>query len=100
MSVEENKTLVREFLEQVWNEGNLAVIENTLAADYVNHDTSAGTFPPGPASYRQVATRFRDAFPDLHTTIEQVVDTVVGRVLDHLGVAHSLVPRWQEEGES
>ena len=34
------------------------------------------------------------------TTIEQVVDTVVGRVLDHLGVAHSLVPRWQEEGES
>ena len=31
------------------------------------------------------------------TTIEQVVDTVVGRVLDHLGVAHKLSPRWQEE---
>jgi 4-hydroxy-3-polyprenylbenzoate decarboxylase len=30
------------------------------------------------------------------TTIEQLVDTVVGRVLDHLGVAHSLAPRWQE----
>jgi 4-hydroxy-3-polyprenylbenzoate decarboxylase len=29
-------------------------------------------------------------------TIEQVVDSVVGRVLDHLGVAHKLVPRWQE----
>ncbi|HWD19461.1 MAG TPA: UbiX family flavin prenyltransferase [Verrucomicrobiae bacterium] len=28
--------------------------------------------------------------------IEQVVDSVVGRVLDHLGVAHTLVPRWQE----
>ncbi|MBI2928187.1 MAG: UbiX family flavin prenyltransferase [Verrucomicrobia bacterium] len=33
------------------------------------------------------------------TTIEQVVDTVVGRVLDHLGVQHSLVPRWQQESE-
>ncbi|MGO8696985.1 MAG: UbiX family flavin prenyltransferase [Limisphaerales bacterium] len=30
-------------------------------------------------------------------TIEAVVDTVVGRVLDHLGIQHSLVPRWQEE---
>jgi 4-hydroxy-3-polyprenylbenzoate decarboxylase len=32
-------------------------------------------------------------------TIEAVVDTVVGRVLDHLGISHSLVPRWQEEKE-
>ncbi|MCC6819492.1 MAG: UbiX family flavin prenyltransferase [Verrucomicrobiota bacterium] len=32
-------------------------------------------------------------------TIEQVVDTVVARVLDHLGVAHRLVKRWAEEKE-
>ena len=32
-------------------------------------------------------------------TIEQVVDTVVARVLDHLGVAQNLVARWQEESE-
>ena len=32
-------------------------------------------------------------------TIEQVVDTVVARVLDHLGVAHQLVKRWAEERE-
>src|ERR1022692_4810986 len=32
-------------------------------------------------------------------TIEQVVDTVVARVLDHLGVAHQLVPRWRAESE-
>ena len=30
-------------------------------------------------------------------TIEQVVDTVVARVLDHLGVPQNLVPRWAEE---
>jgi flavin prenyltransferase len=33
------------------------------------------------------------------TTIEQVVDTVVARVLDHLGIEHKLVHRWQEEKE-
>jgi 4-hydroxy-3-polyprenylbenzoate decarboxylase len=31
------------------------------------------------------------------STVEQVVDTVVARVLDHLGLAHALSPRWQEE---
>jgi flavin prenyltransferase len=30
-------------------------------------------------------------------TVEQVADTVVARVLDHLGIAHSLGARWQEE---
>src|SRR5581483_5688037 len=32
-------------------------------------------------------------------TIQEVVDTVVARVLDHLGVPQQLVPRWQEEKE-
>src|SRR5205085_12200952 len=42
------------------------------------------------------------ANPSFYTgprTIEQVVDTVVGRVLDHLGVAHKLLPRWKAEPE-
>lgn len=30
------------------------------------------------------------------TTVEQVVDTVVARVLDHLGVRHQLSARWAE----
>jgi 4-hydroxy-3-polyprenylbenzoate decarboxylase len=30
-------------------------------------------------------------------TIADVVDTVVARVLDHLGVANNLAPRWSEE---
>ncbi len=33
------------------------------------------------------------------TTIEQVVDTVVARVLDHLGVPNRLVARWRAEQE-
>ena len=42
------------------------------------------------------------ANPSFYTrpqNVEQVVDTVVARVLDHLGVAHSLVARWKEEAE-
>ena len=32
-------------------------------------------------------------------TIQDVVDTVVARVLDHLGVPQTLAPRWAEERE-
>ena len=32
-------------------------------------------------------------------SVTQVVDTVVARVLDHLGLAHELAPRWREERE-
>ena len=33
------------------------------------------------------------------TTVEAVADTVVARVLDHMGVTHRLTVRWQEEIE-
>lgn len=33
-------------------------------------------------------------------TVEEVVDTVVARVLDHLGVAHKLGGRWSEDVEA
>lgn len=36
------------------------------------------------------------AFYSNPTTVEEVVDTVVARVLDHLRLPHKLVPRWQE----
>ena len=32
-------------------------------------------------------------------TVEAVADTVVARVLDHMGVTHRLTVRWQEEVE-
>ena len=42
------------------------------------------------------------ANPSFYThpkTVEQLVDTVVARVLDHLGLAQKIMPRWQEEKE-
>ena len=39
------------------------------------------------------------SFYTLPKTVEQVADTVVARVLDHLGIPQSLVKRWQEEKE-
>ena len=50
----------------------------------------------------QAGATILPANPSFYTrpqSIEQVVDTVVARVLDHLGVPQKLVARWQEENE-
>jgi len=48
----------------------------------------------------QAGATILPANPSFYThpsTIEQVADTVVARVLDHLGIAQKLVPKWGEE---
>ena len=50
----------------------------------------------------QAGATILPANPSFYTrpqTVEQVADTVVARVLDHLSIAHRLVPRWAEEKE-
>jgi 4-hydroxy-3-polyprenylbenzoate decarboxylase len=50
----------------------------------------------------QAGATILPANPSYYTrprNIEEVVDTVVARVLDHLGIAQKLAPRWQEEKE-
>ena len=50
----------------------------------------------------QAGATILPANPSFYTrpqSVEQVVDTVVARVLDHLGLQQQLVQRWQEERE-
>ncbi len=50
----------------------------------------------------QAGATILPANPSFYTrprNVEQVVDTVVARVLDHLGIPTELAPRWREEQE-
>ncbi len=72
MSAEENKTLIREIIEEVWNKGDLAAVDRYFAPDYVDHTPFPGQ-GPGPEGYRQVVTAIREAFPDLHLTLGDIL---------------------------
>lgn len=88
---EENKAQYRRTLEEVFNQGNFALVDDLVAPDFLNHEVPPGMNNRGPESTRQVATMLRTAFPDLHFTIVELVaegDTVAGRVTmrgTHLG---------------
>jgi steroid delta-isomerase-like uncharacterized protein len=72
MSVEDNKALIREIIEEVWNKGNLAAVDRYFAPDYVDHTPFPGQ-GPGPEGYRQVVATIREAFPDLHLTLGDIL---------------------------
>ena len=87
MSLEENKVLARRFVEEVWNQKNLAVARELLAATYVFHTPGRlPELPPGPEGFQQYASAFLIAFPDVHVTIEDQIaerDKVVTRWTSH-----------------
>jgi steroid delta-isomerase-like uncharacterized protein len=97
-SEEVNKTQYRRTFEEVFNQGNLALVDELVAPDFLNHEVPPGMNNRGPDSTRQVVTMLRTAFPDLHFTIEDLVaeaDTVAGRVTmrgTHLGPFQGIAP--------
>ena len=68
MSTEQNKAIVRRVFDEIVNKGNLAVADELLAADYVNHEFPAPA--PGAEGFKLVTTMFRSAFPDIVVTLE------------------------------
>jgi steroid delta-isomerase-like uncharacterized protein len=72
VSVEEkHKALVRTFHEEAWNKGNVAAVDEFMAADYVDYPIPSG-LPPGTEGLKQTITTYRTAFPDLKATVDDI----------------------------
>jgi steroid delta-isomerase-like uncharacterized protein len=72
MSVEENKTLVRHFIE-AFNTGNLAILDEIVATDFVLHDTAMPEEIRGIEGAKQWLNMQRAAFPDMRVAILDLV---------------------------
>ena len=70
MGVDENKALVARFYDEVWNKGNVDVVHEVFADDYVRHDLRPGQALPGPAGQAKIAEDFRRAFPDVRFVVD------------------------------
>jgi Stage II sporulation protein E (SpoIIE) len=62
VSVEEkNKGLVREFFGEAWGKGNMAAVDEYMAADYVEHPRPSN-LPAGTEGLKQLIAAYRTAF--------------------------------------
>ena len=72
MSAEENKATVRRAYDEGWNQGHIAVFDDLLATDFIQHRP-----PPQPPADRETlkhaVVSFRAAFPDLHIAVDDMI---------------------------
>lgn len=69
---EVNKNITRRYAEELWNQGKASLVAELVAVDIVVH--GAG-FPDmkGQEAFNSSFSLFRQAFPDFHVTIDDMV---------------------------
>ncbi len=82
---EQNKGLARRVFEEIFHKGNLALVNELYAPNFVAHREYSEV--KGPESYRQLVAMYRTAFPDLRFTIE-----------DQIAEGDKVVTRWRNRG--
>jgi steroid delta-isomerase-like uncharacterized protein len=80
----------RRLLEECFNDGNLALADDLVAADAVNHDPAEPAHMRslrGPEVLKRTVQMYRAAFPDVKITIDDVI-----------AADDKVVLRWHSEG--
>ena len=83
MSTEQHKAIVRRWIEEAWNQGNIEIADEIYAPDYrARGNLIEGGEPlEGIAGIKHFVLETRKAFPDLCFTIEHLIaegDKVAG----------------------
>jgi predicted ester cyclase len=83
MSTEDNKQVVRRFLDQAWNQKNLCIVDELLHPAFCRHVATEPYLFSREAQTQNIIM-FHEAFPDLKLTIEEIIaerDMIVYRGL-------------------
>ena len=72
MSAQDNKALVRRFVDEVQSGGNISLIDEICSPEFVNHSAPPGV-PSDCEGIKIVTAMFRGAFPDSYFTVEDMI---------------------------
>ena len=73
MSADENEAIVRRYVEEAFNQGHLAVIDELFAPGYVNHGSIPGQPVQDRDGMKRVEQVTRAALPDIRFQLDHVV---------------------------
>ena len=71
MSTEDNKAIIRSFYEEVFNQRNLALVDELCTTDHVFHNPP--TTLQGREAFKQLLSVYLTAFPDASFTVEDEI---------------------------
>jgi steroid delta-isomerase-like uncharacterized protein len=67
------KTVASRLVDDIFNAGNMQAFDELFADNYVNHNMPMPGIPGTKEGFRQVVLGTRQAFPDVHVEIEDMV---------------------------
>jgi len=70
---DERKALIRRFVEEVWNDGNLDALAEFVTPDFMDHTPEQPEPVQGVEAIRRLVSRCREAFPDARFTIHDMI---------------------------
>jgi steroid delta-isomerase-like uncharacterized protein len=70
VSAEENRRIAREFFERIWNQGDESAIDEFIPLNAQGNDPDFGA---GREGFKAQWRKWREAFPDLHFEIVELV---------------------------
>jgi steroid delta-isomerase-like uncharacterized protein len=81
---EENEALVRRYFEEIWDNGNLELIDELFTTNFVRHGPvgTEGGEVRGLEGFKDLVSSYRTGLPDLRIPIEDLIaegDRVVSR---------------------
>ena len=98
MSTEDNKAIIRRWLDEGWTRGNLAVADELIDVDFVVHGAGGQAVPTGPEGVKQLVSAWRTGFTDGRMIVNDMLaegDKVVIRMTwqgTHNGVFYGVAP--------
>lgn len=79
---EANKDIIRRFIDEAWNAGEIDAVDEFIAEDHVDHDPAQAASAGGRTGARDFIVTYLAAFPDAHITIDELIaerDLVMSR---------------------
>jgi steroid delta-isomerase-like uncharacterized protein len=74
MTTEENKALVRDYLQEVWNQRNLGALDKFYpSSDLAEQQGYAEQDLPSLEAAKEYISQVQAAFPDLHVEIDDII---------------------------
>ena len=72
MTIEENRNIIRRYIDECWNKRNLSILNEVIAPDCPHHMNGPVNFI-GPEGFKGAIENWIRAFPDLHITTEDEI---------------------------
>ena len=73
MSTELNKKIARQLVEEILSQGNMSLVDDLLAPDFIQHEELPPGIPHRSEGFALMLTMMRSASPDFNAKVDDII---------------------------